>query len=258
MPLVNVERDGAIVTLTLDRPEARNALSVDMCDAIVAALGAIEDDARVVIVRGEGKAFCAGADFGELAGGGGVTFVAPFTEMLETVAHFRLPVIGQIHGACVGGGLQLASSCDFRIATEDAKIGIPSARLGILVNFESVERIVLLAGVAIAKQIFMTARTFTGTEAAAVGLVDQAVPAPAVPGAVDDLARTIASLAPLSVQGVKRSIQVVADQMGGARRADPDAVAEIDALVAQAYASDDLAEGLTAMSEKRPPNFRGR
>jgi enoyl-CoA hydratase len=258
MALVETSYSDAVATLALNRPEARNALSVEMCDAIVAALDEIDrSDARAVVVQGEGQVFCAGADFAAVSGPGGVEFVVAFERMLETVARHRLPSVAAIHGAALGGGLQLATACDFRVAAEDARIGIPSGRLGILVNFENVRRLTLLVGVAVAKEVLMTARTYTGSEAASSGLVHRAVPPGELEGAAAGLARDIAALAPLSVQGSKRALQAIVDDVSDPRGRAADSVAAIDDLVAQAYASEDLQEGVRAMQEKRRPHFRG-
>lgn len=255
---VRVDLDGHVAHLVLNRPEARNALSIEMCDDIVGYLGSVPGEARVVVIQGEGKVFCSGADFAAVSGPGAAEFLPAFERMLEAVARFRLPTVASIHGAALGGGLQLATVCDFRIAAENAKLGIPSSRLGIVVNFENVQRLVLLAGIAVAKEVLMTARQFSGAEAAAAGLVNRAVRNEELEGATDEFSKRIAGLAPLSVQGAKRSIQFVVDHLSGARDADPIEAVEIDKLVTQAYASDDLQEGLAAMSEKRPPNFTGR
>lgn len=258
--LVRVERSQAVASLILNRPEARNALSVELCDAIVAALEEIDNDdaARVVIVRGTGKAFCAGADFASVSGPHASDFLVAFEHMLESVARHRLPTIARIHGAALGGGLQLATVCDFRIAASDAAIGIPSASLGIVVNLENVQRLVALAGVATAKEVLMGAARFTGDEAHAAGLVTRSVIEPDLDGAVQDLASRLSQLAPLSVQGSKRAIQLVVDHMTDARAAHPTRAGEIDRLVANAYASDDLVEGMRAAAEKRAPRFTGR
>lgn len=258
--LVEVATEGPVATLTLNRPEQRNALSVPLCEAIVDALAVIgrDDATRVVIVRGAGRSFCSGADFAAVSGQGGLDFLPAFERMLGAVAGFELPTIAAIHGAALGGGLQLATVCDFRIATSDAHLGIPSSRLGIVVNFENVERLVLLVGIATAKEVLMTGRTYEGGSAAAAGLINRAVPPKLLDEEVAGFAAEIASLAPLSVRGAKKAIQAVAAHLGGTRPADPDRAAEIDSLVAQAYASDDLAEGLRAMTEKRPPRFEGR
>lgn len=260
MSLVETGRAGAVATLTLNRPDARNALSVELCDALVDALHALESDkdVRVVVLAGAGKVFCSGADFSAVSGPDGVDFLPAFERMLETVARFRLPTIAAIQGAALGGGFQLATVCDFRVCTDDARIGIPSARLGILVNFENVQRLVLLAGIAVAKEILMTARTFRGEEAAAAGLVHRCVPTAGLTKAVAELTANIGALSPLSVQGTKRSIQAVVDHLAGARTSDPASVSEIDELVAAAYSSDDLQEGLRAMSDRREPRFQGR
>ena len=259
MALVETNLDGTVAFLTLNRPEARNALSAEMCDAIVDALGAIDEmsAARAVVVRGEGRAFCSGADFAAVSGPSGPSFVVTFERMLEAMARFRLPTVAVMHGAALGGGLQLATACDFRYAADDARIGIPSSRLGILVNFENVRRLAMLVGIAVAKEVLMTGRVYAGPEAAAAGLVHHSLPAADLDDAATSAAREIAALSPLSVQGSKRAIQVIADDLSDPRGRAPDAAAGIDALVAEAYASEDLQEGVRALQEKRPPDFRG-
>jgi len=257
LSLVRLEVDGSVARLTLDRPDARNALSVELCDEIVSGLRSAGSDARALVIGGEGKVFCSGADFAAVSGPGADEFLPAFENMLEAVARFRSPTIARIHGAALGGGLQLATVCDFRIATVDAKVGIPSSKLGIVINYENVQRLVLLTGVAVAKEVLMTGRTYSGAEAVAAGLVHRAVAPDDLDRATTELATTLASNAPLAVQGVKRAIQVVVDTMADARSTNEAAVAEIDQLVSEAYGSEDLQEGLTAMSEKRPPNFHG-
>lgn len=261
MSFVLVDHLGsAVVHLKLNRPDARNALSAEMCDHIVEALEEIgrNKDARVVLLGGEGTVFCAGADIGAVTGPGGLEFLPAFERMLEAIAHFRLPVVAAIQGAALGGGLQLATVCDFRIATDGAKIGIPSARLGIVLNFENVQRLVMLVGPPTAKEVLLTARIFSAREAKENDLVTRVVPEGHLAEEAQDYAEAIAFSAPLSVQGAKRAIQVVLDDMASARKRSPAEVSEVDALVTEAYNSSDLVEGLQAFSEKREPNFRGR
>ncbi|MDQ3645947.1 MAG: enoyl-CoA hydratase-related protein [Actinomycetota bacterium] len=259
MALVDISRDGAVVTVTLTRPEARNALSVEMCEDITVALHGVDadPDARVVQLRGSGSVFCAGADLQAVSGPEAQGFLPAFEAMLETLARFRLPTIAVIQGAALGGGLQLASVCDFRIATRSAKLGIPSSRLGILVNFENVQRLVLLVGTARAKEILMTGATYTAPEAVGLGLLTSEVPDDQLDATAEALSASLATGAPLSVQGSKRAIQAVVDHLSGTRAASPEVVAEIDRLVGEAYASEDLAEGVRALQEKRTPEFRG-
>ena len=259
MSLVTTERDGSIVILTLDRPDARNALSIEMCNDIVNALEETDRDenARAVILRGAGKTFCSGADFAAISGPGALDFLPAFERMLEAVTRHRLPTIASIQGAALGGGLQLSMTCDFRIAADDAKLGIPSSKLGILVNFENIQRLVLVAGIAVAKEVMLMGRTFSGAEGAEMGLINHSVTPPKLNDATLSLASEIAERAPLSVQGAKRAIQLVVDHLAGARTTSPNDVAAFDDAMAAAYNSLDLAKGLRAMTEKRPPDFSG-
>jgi enoyl-CoA hydratase len=256
MDLVEVE-PGPISTVVLNRPEARNALSIELCDEIVHKFEGLRD-ARVVVIKGAGSVFCAGADFAAVSGPDAARFLPSFERMLETVARHPAPTIASIHGAALGGGLQLATVCDFRVATESSKIGIPSTRLGIVVNFENVERLVLLVGVAVAKEVLMTGRMYSGADALAAGLVTESVTSEHLSAATNALAERIESLAPLSVRGAKKAIEIVADGLGGSRRSAPEAVGVVDRLVVDAYASEDLQEGLRAMGEKRAARFEGR
>lgn len=256
--LVEVALEGHVATLTLSRPEARNALSAEMCDDIVAALQGLPAEVRAVVLAGAGKVFCSGADLAAVSGPGAQAFLPAFERALETVARCRPAVVAAIHGAALGGGLQLATACDFRVIARDAALGIPSASLGIVVNIENVQRLVLLTGIARAKEILLAGVRFSGAEAERFGLATEVVPAAEVGERARALAGKIAALAPLSVQATKRALQAVADSIADVRTARPAEAAEIDRLVAQAYASADLQEGLRAAAEKRPPRFQGR
>jgi enoyl-CoA hydratase/carnithine racemase len=248
-----------VATLTLERPEVRNALSAQMCDEIVSALEGLDPATTgVVVLSGAGETFCAGADLAAVSGPKALEFLPAFERMLDAVELYPLPTIARIQGAALGGGFQLATVCDFRVATATARLGIPSPRIGIVINYENVERLVLLLGIAIAKEILMAGRTLIGEEAREAGFVTGLTQDAELDDAVWELARSIASLSPLSVQGAKQAIGIVRSQMSSARRGAPDQVSAIDELVAGAYKSDDLAEGMQAMSEKRPPNFEGR
>lgn len=257
--LISLEVEGHRATLSLARPEARNALSVELCAEITAAVNAVnaDGDVRVLGIRGEGSVFCAGADLAAVAGPGALEFLPVFEEMLTTVASARVPTVAAIQGAALGGGLQLATVCDLRVVASDARLGIPSSKLGIVINFENVERLVLLVGPSRAREILMTGRVLTAAEAHDRGLVTELVEPDLLHQRAHDLACDIAALAPLSVQGAKRAIRLVEDRLSAARRDVPEEVGSIDRLVGEAYASADLAEGMASRQEKRPPRFTG-
>jgi enoyl-CoA hydratase/carnithine racemase len=261
---VVVARDGPVATVLLARPEARNAVSAAMLERLVAALGdlAVADDVRAVVLGGEGPDFCAGADFGELAGARsgpeGIDYGRVFDEALAAIEHHPTPVIARVQGAALGAGCQLVTACDLAVAAEDARLGIPSARLGILINFENIQRLVLAVGPKRAAEVLVTSRRLPGVEAAAWGLVNRAVPAAELERATADLAAEVAEAAPLSVRGSKRGIRVVLENLSVDRFTEGHRVADFDMMAAAAFASEDLQEGIRAFRERRRPRFEGR
>ena len=266
MSLIAVERmEGLdnVVLVRLDRPEQRNALSLDMLEGLTAAFGdlAVEPDVRVVVLAGAGADFCAGADVAELAdarsGTRAIEYGRSFDRTLAAIAAHPVPVIGRIHGAALGGGCQLVLACDLAVATGDARLGIPSGRLGIVISYESIERLVLAVGPKRAGELLFTGRVLSGDEAAAWGLVNGAARSRELDEAVADTARAVAEAAPLSVRASKRGIAAALENLGLDRLAEGRRVADFEMMSAQALASDDLVEGIEAFRERREPRFKG-
>ena len=247
---------------TIDRPERRNALSAELCDDLRARLES-SHHLRVVVVTGEGSAFCAGADLarraadtgggasGGLEHGGGDTFRPAFELMLDAIVDHPAPVIAAVNGAALGAGMQLAVAADLRVVAPTVKLGIPAARLGVLLSATNIRRLVLLVGHGVARDLLLTGRAIEIDEAERVGLVHRIAPDARVGGLT--LAEELAALAPLTVQGHKRAINLV-----DSAPLAPDALAEITALEVRNFASADLQEGLAAFAEKRAPEFEGR
>ena len=259
--LIRVEREGATVTVLLARPDRRNAVSLAMLDELVQALGdlAAQPDLRAVVLGGEGPDFCAGADLTELTSARppDFDFARSFETALNAIVDLPVPVIARIQGAALGAGCQIAVACDLAVAAEDARFGIPSSRLGIVVNFENIERLVLSVGRKRAGEILFTGRLISGTEAAAWGLVNEAAPTEDLNARVGALAGSIAEAAPLSVRGSKRAIGAVLRGLSLDRSTEGHRVADFDMMAAEALASEDLQEGIRAQRERRQPRFKG-
>lgn len=254
--MIRFEVRGAVGLATIDRPERRNALSASLCDELRGHLAA-ERDLRAVVVTGAGSAFCAGADLGSRFGSHGEDeFHPPFERLLTEVVVYPAPVIAAVNGPALGAGTQLAVACDLRVASPTAAFGIPAPQLGVMLLPENIQRLALLVGHAHARDLLLTGRRIGTGEALRMGLVHRL----ADDALADALtwAEEIAALAPLTVAGHKAALNAVARHMGLARGEDDEVMGRLDALVAGAFASEDLREGLAAFTEKRPPRFDAR
>jgi enoyl-CoA hydratase len=240
---------------TIDRPERRNALNADLCAQLLEHLEA-ERDLRAVVLTGAGdKAFCAGADLvvrteDASEPGGGDTFRPAFERTLDAVVDYPAPVLAAVNGPAIGAGMQLAVACDLRVAAFSATFSIPAGRLGVFLSPANIQRLATLVGQGAARDLLLTSRALDVDEAAAIGLVQRR--APDALDAALELAAEIAELAPLTVQGHKRALNLVA---GGV---DAAALDEMRELETRAFASRDLREGLAAFADKRTPRFEGR
>jgi enoyl-CoA hydratase len=246
---------GHVGLATLDRQERRNALDAAMCDALRGHLEA-HRDLRAVVVAGAGSSFCAGADlvprFAPGDDGTTDTFRPAFERVLDSIVDHPAPVVAAVHGPAIGAGMQLAVACDVRVAGPAARLSIPGGRLGIHLSAANVARLVALVGQGAARDFLLAGRVASADEALAMGLVQRV--ADDAQDAALELADEIASCAPLTIRGHKRALNLVARASALA----PDALDEIAALEARAFASRDLQEGLRAFAEKRAPRFEGR
>jgi len=259
-PLVVIEH-GPVTVLTLNRPDRRNALSTEMLAELTDALEAIDADTatRCVLLRGEGKHFCAGADFSDISAGAekGARYGGGFEALLRGIEELRVPVVCEVQGAALGAGCQLLAAADLSVAATDARIGIPSARIGILLDLEKIQRMIDAVGAAHVREMLMTGRELNGTEAAAWGLVTKAVDPGDLTPVARDLAEQVAANAPLSVQGSKAAIREILGHGALRRATDAGVFAAHDEASLRALTSADAQEGLAAMRDRRPPKFTG-
>jgi enoyl-CoA hydratase/carnithine racemase len=247
--------DDHIATITLNRPEKRNALNSAALQALSATVAELEErpEVRVVVIRGAGKAFSSGRDLREMgqqqAAGG-----PPEVDIVEVFHHIealRHPTIAMVQGDALAGGSELALHCDLRLAAETARFGMPLARLGLVVPFELTCKLVEVIGPAHTRQLLFSAQPVDGPRALAMGLVHQVVPASELEQVTYGLARTIAANAPLALAGIKATIQRALTLRQQIAHDD------VDALAQRARQSTDAREGVRAFLEKRPPVFRG-
>jgi enoyl-CoA hydratase len=252
--VIRGERRDAVLLLTIDRTERRNALNGELCDSMREALAA-DPDARAVVITGAGSAFCAGADlvtrFGA-DGDGEDTFRPAFEVMLDAIAAHPVPVIAAVNGPAMGAGMQLAVACDLRVAAPSARFAVPGGKLGIHLSARNIWRLAHLLGPGAARDVLLAGRTVDAEAAERMGLV-QYLADDAAEAALE-LAAGIAASAPLTVRGHKRALDLVAE----AQWLDERTRAEITAREVEAFASEDLREGMAAFAEKRTPRFRGR
>jgi enoyl-CoA hydratase len=242
--MIHLEDRGSVALLTIDRPDRRNALDHDALEELLEAHGRT-GDARVVVLTGAGGHFCAGAD---LSGVEDATFTDLLRRVLAALRDDPRPLIAAVDGAALGAGTQLAVACDLRVATPSARFGIPAAKLGLLVDHWTIQRLSLLAGAGPTRAMLLGADTYGGEDALTLGFVQRL-------GGLDDAlgwADEIAALAPLTLAGLKLALNKLEMPVG--RGDDPDVVAAWHA----AWGSEDLQEGIAAFRERRRPVFHGR
>jgi len=260
-PLVLAARDGAVVTLTVNRPDARNALDGQTVDALIAAFETIDDDAgvRCAILTGAGdRAFAAGADIKAMAGldrAGALAFAERGHRMATFMDELRVPIIAAVNGFALGAGLELALACDFIFAARTAKLGMPEVGLGVIPGFGGTQRLALRVGVARARELIYSGATIDADEALRIGLCNAVTEPGALMPRVREVAARIASNAPLAVQAAKQT--VTAGTLRGPDEPLAAALAVEREQFAGLFATEDQKEGMKAFVEKRPPAWKG-
>jgi enoyl-CoA hydratase/carnithine racemase len=256
-----MEKDGMIGWLIFNRPDKRNAMGIETWQLMpdyVKDLAA-DDAIRVVILRGAGaQAFVAGADISQFKDRRrNMEDEAEYRRIgargREALAMLTKPLLAMIHGYCVGGGVSIAIGCDIRIASDDARFGIPAARLGLGYHYSGMEQLMALIGPSYTKEIFFTARTdWSAQDALRMGLVNQVVPKADLEAFTREYALTIARNAPLTLRSAKASVNELL------RPSEKRDLAMLERLIADCFNSQDYQEGVRAFSEKRRPQFQGR
>ena len=260
-PKLLMEKDGPIGWIIFNQPEKRNAVSQEMWELMPKYVGdlATDDAIRVVVLRGAGEqAFVAGADISQFKdrrrnAADEAEYSRISARGQESLAALTKPLLAMIHGFCIGGGVGIAIGCDIRISADDARFGIPAARLGLGYHYKGMEKLMKLVGPAYVKEIFFTARTdFSAQDALRMGLVNQVVPKTELEGFTRNYAQTMARNAPLTLRSAKATVEQLVRPDG-----ERD-LAMLDKLIADCFNSQDYQEGVKAFSEKRRPQFQGR
>jgi enoyl-CoA hydratase/carnithine racemase len=257
--IVETEDRHAVRHIVLNRPEKRNALNGELIEGLREAFtaAAADDGVKCVVVRGAGPMFSSGMDF---AGLGALAadpsrlraFRRPILEAWNLLEEMTKPTIAQIHGACIGGAMELVLACDLRTMAADAIIGMPETRVGLIPDVGGSSRLPAVVGLGRAKELVMASKLIDGTEAERIGLVNRVAPAEALDAATDALVGELLACAPVAVGHAKRVLDAAAKP---ALAATLEHEVTVQALCAQ---TEDFGEGTRAFAEKRQPEFSGR
>lgn len=251
---LHVDDDG-VATLTIDRPNALNALNAATLQEIGQAVDAVEDaDAVALILTGAGKAFVAGADIAAMRGmesREADRFAGLGSALFRRIEQLPIPVIAAVNGFALGGGCEIAMACDFMYASEKAKFGQPEVGLGLIAGFGGTQRLVRKVGHGMAMELLLSGRVINAEEALRIGLVNRVVPPDALMDQARATALEIASKGPVAVRVSKRLVQLAGDVS-----LDAGLKEEVGAFGA-IFATADSQEGISAFLDKRKPEFRG-
>lgn len=250
MNFINYEQDGMVGIITINRLEALNALNSAVLDELNGCLDSIDtNDVRAVVLTGAGnKSFVAGADIGEmskLSQIDGEAFGKKGNDVFRKIETFPIPVIAAVNGFALGGGCEIAMSCDIRICSDNAMFGQPEVGLGITPGFGGTQRLARLVGVGMAKQLIYTARNIKADEALRIGLVNAVYPQEELLGVAKKMAVNIAQNAPIAVRACKKAIN------DGLDAKMDDAIVIEEKLFGSCFATHDQIEGMNAFLEKR-------
>lgn len=244
--------------LTFNRPDARNAMTWEMYDALVEACEHVDANPtlRAFVLRGAGgKAFVSGTDISQFTGfssrDDAIAYERHLDRVIARLEQVTVPTIAQVQGVATGSGCAIALACDLRVCTPDARFGVPIAKtLGNCLSAANYTRLIDLVGPALVKDLLFTGRLVEASEAASLGLVTRMAAPTAIDEVVRELAAAIAKNAPLTLRATKEAIRRIQASRGAES-------VPIDDLVAQCYTSDDFKEGVAAFLAKRPPVFKG-
>jgi enoyl-CoA hydratase/carnithine racemase len=258
-----VTQEDKVVVLTLHNPKKRNALDPEICAQLTAAITSLPTKGRVAVLTGDGsKAFCAGFDLDSLGGDkkrmssaeASLQAEHAFDTLIDTVAACPIPIVCALNGVAMGGGLELAATCDVRVAHPEVMLGMPPAKLGIVYSPRGLLRFSALVGEGRARELFLCARTIDATEAHKWGLVNHLVGEIQVLPRAMALADAMSELAPIAVQGMRRSFEMI---LRSHLMVDAQSAGYLLALRQHAFQSADAAEARKAFAEKRKPVFKG-
>ena len=251
------EKKNGIGYVTVNRPEALNALNDSVIEELDSVFRAIDrdDEVRVVIITGAGRAFVAGADIAQMSrldGSEGRVMSMRGQKVMEFIEFMDKPVIAAVNGFALGGGNELSMACDIRIASEAAKFGQPEVNLGIIPGYGGTQRLPRLVGRGMAKKLIYSAEIIDAEEAYRIGLVDEVVPADQLMDTAAKLAETIASKAPIAVKMAKAAIN-------NGMNTDLKTGVQFEAeAYTSTFVSEDRVEGMKAFVEKRPAEFKNK
>jgi enoyl-CoA hydratase/carnithine racemase len=247
-----------VARLVIVNPERRGALDHELLDAMAEAARTL--DARCLVIAGEGTMFSAGYDIGNLEGQNfedqAERLVAhPFHAALEALEAYRYPVVAELNGHAIGGGLELAVTCDLRVAARGIKLGMPPAKLGLIYSHTGLKKFIEVCGVANTNELFYVGANVDAERGEQMGLVNRVVAPDELQSTVLELASEIAANAPLSLSGNKRIIRALRE-VPSALPAELER--ELVELRESCFRSEDFREGVRAFAEKRPPRWQGR